>query len=259
MKCPGEGPQSALRDRQRPGADVERHLADEPVQACPPSAGYRLRKFARTRRLVAGSVFAAALVLGLVGTTWQAIRATHAERLILVQRDRALEAETMAKVESERASQEAVKAKTEAAIAQAVNDFLNQDLLGQADPQEIPYDRYKEPTTDLKLLTVLDRAADKLEGRFADKPLVEAALRHTIGLAYINLDNDSRSALHLQCAVELREAHLAKSIRTRSGAWTTWLWRSTIRTSPPGCWKSAAGCSARTISKRCVPCSRWRW
>ena len=26
-------------------ADVERYLKDEPVQACPPSAGYRLRKF----------------------------------------------------------------------------------------------------------------------------------------------------------------------------------------------------------------------
>src|SRR5205823_2019312 len=28
-------------------ADVQRYLADEPVQACPPSAGYRLRKFVR--------------------------------------------------------------------------------------------------------------------------------------------------------------------------------------------------------------------
>ena len=30
--------------------DVERYLADEPVEACPPSAGYRLRKFARQHR-----------------------------------------------------------------------------------------------------------------------------------------------------------------------------------------------------------------
>src|SRR5262249_36847274 len=27
--------------------DIQRYLADEPVLACPPSAGYRLRKFAR--------------------------------------------------------------------------------------------------------------------------------------------------------------------------------------------------------------------
>src|SRR5262249_9040293 len=30
--------------------DVQRYLADEPVQACPPSAGYRLRKFARRNK-----------------------------------------------------------------------------------------------------------------------------------------------------------------------------------------------------------------
>ena len=31
-------------------ADVERYLDDEPVEACPPSAGYRLRKFARRNK-----------------------------------------------------------------------------------------------------------------------------------------------------------------------------------------------------------------
>src|SRR6266849_1472395 len=32
-------------------ADVQRYLHDEPVQACPPSAGYRLRKFVRRNRV----------------------------------------------------------------------------------------------------------------------------------------------------------------------------------------------------------------
>ena len=31
-------------------ADVQRYLDDEPVQACPPSAWYRFRKFARRNR-----------------------------------------------------------------------------------------------------------------------------------------------------------------------------------------------------------------
>src|SRR5262249_41854301 len=30
--------------------DIERYLADEPVEACPPSAAYKLRKFARKNR-----------------------------------------------------------------------------------------------------------------------------------------------------------------------------------------------------------------
>jgi WD40 repeat protein/serine/threonine protein kinase len=62
--------------------DVQRALADEPVEACPPSAGYRLRKFSRKYRTllrVAGA-FLILLVLGVVASTWQAIRATVAER-----------------------------------------------------------------------------------------------------------------------------------------------------------------------------------
>src|SRR5262249_17807355 len=41
-------------------ADVGRYLDDEPVLACPPSAGYRLRKFVRRNR---GGLAVAALVL----------------------------------------------------------------------------------------------------------------------------------------------------------------------------------------------------
>jgi eukaryotic-like serine/threonine-protein kinase len=59
--------------------DVQRYLADEPVQACPPSVGYRFRKFARRNR---ASVMAAAAILivllaGIAGTTFGLIRAEH--------------------------------------------------------------------------------------------------------------------------------------------------------------------------------------
>jgi tetratricopeptide (TPR) repeat protein len=47
-------------------ADVQRYLADEPVLACPPSAGYRLRKFARRNK---GGLAAAALVLSFLVLT----------------------------------------------------------------------------------------------------------------------------------------------------------------------------------------------
>src|SRR6266849_728822 len=67
-------------------ADVQRYLDDEPVQACPPSAWYRLRKFARRNRgpVAAGLALAALLVLGTVGTSiglaW-ALRAEHTATL----------------------------------------------------------------------------------------------------------------------------------------------------------------------------------
>jgi tetratricopeptide (TPR) repeat protein/serine/threonine protein kinase len=49
--------------------DVQRYLADEPVLACPPSAGYRLRKFARRHRtaLLTGVVVVLALFVAVAG------------------------------------------------------------------------------------------------------------------------------------------------------------------------------------------------
>jgi serine/threonine protein kinase len=48
--------------------DIQRYLADEPVQACPPSTAYRLRKFARRNKasLTAGALIAAGLILTVV-------------------------------------------------------------------------------------------------------------------------------------------------------------------------------------------------
>jgi len=48
-------------------ADVQRYLKDEPVQACPPTAWYRLRKFARRNKaaFVTGSVATAALLVAV--------------------------------------------------------------------------------------------------------------------------------------------------------------------------------------------------
>src|SRR5207247_4827268 len=59
-------------------ADVQRYLNDEPVLACPPSFWYRFRKFGRRNRtaLTMAAVLATALLLGIVATAWQAVRAT---------------------------------------------------------------------------------------------------------------------------------------------------------------------------------------
>lgn len=49
--------------------DLERYLADEPVLACPPSTGYRLRKFARRNRVALAmiGVVLSGLLLAIVG------------------------------------------------------------------------------------------------------------------------------------------------------------------------------------------------
>jgi tetratricopeptide (TPR) repeat protein len=72
--------------------DVQRYLHDEPVLACPPSAGYRLRKFARKYRklLRIAGVFLVLLLLGSAVSIWQAVRATRAEARALKDQDEAL-------------------------------------------------------------------------------------------------------------------------------------------------------------------------
>jgi serine/threonine protein kinase/Flp pilus assembly protein TadD len=61
-------------------ADVQRYLEDEPVQACPPSAGYRFRKFARRNKaaLITAGAVAAALLIGTAVSVWQAVEANAA-------------------------------------------------------------------------------------------------------------------------------------------------------------------------------------
>jgi eukaryotic-like serine/threonine-protein kinase len=78
--------------------DLRHYLNDEPVEACPPSTAYKLRKFARKYRTplrVAGA-FALLLVIGAAVSFWQAVRARQ-------ERDRAVLAETEAQRERDRA------------------------------------------------------------------------------------------------------------------------------------------------------------
>src|ERR1035437_6110777 len=62
--------------------DVERFQSHEPVVARPHSTVYRVRKFVRRNRVMvaAAATVGVVLVLGILGSTWQAIRATKAER-----------------------------------------------------------------------------------------------------------------------------------------------------------------------------------
>ncbi len=58
-------------------ADVDRYLHDEPIEASPPNTAYRIKKFARRHRVgvAAGLLVAAALIVGVAGTTIGLVRA----------------------------------------------------------------------------------------------------------------------------------------------------------------------------------------
>jgi WD40 repeat protein/serine/threonine protein kinase len=101
--------------------DIQRYLADEPVEACPPSAGYRLRKFAsKNRRVLAtAGAFVLLLAVAALAGTYQAIRATLAETkarqaqaLVVQQFGRAQKSEIKARQAQEVAERERQQAVT---------------------------------------------------------------------------------------------------------------------------------------------------
>jgi len=173
--------------------DIRRYLADEPITARPASASYQLQKFARRHKaLVAGTaaVFTV-LAAGVVASTWEAVRARKAERA----------------------------AASEAATAEAINNFLQNDLLAQASASNQAGPSTK-PDPDRKVRTALDRAAARIAGKFDKQPDVEAAIRNTIGETYVDIGLYPDAQEQLQRALKLQARALGtdnpKTLKTLS-------------------------------------------
>lgn len=157
--------------------DVQRYLADEPVVAGPPGATYRLQKFIRRNRgiVIAGSLVTAALIVGIVGTTYGMLRAIEAEKLAQEERD---------------------LANRQAQIAESVVDFLTEDLLASVDP-EVSQGR------EVTVREILDNAARTIDLRFDSLAETEAAVRNTLGKTYYGLGDYQQSKKQLLGIVDL--------------------------------------------------------
>jgi len=82
MKCLEKDRNRRYETADALARDVARYLADEPVEACPPSVSYRLGKFLRKHRrpLVTAAAFLALLAAAGVLAGWQVVREARAER-----------------------------------------------------------------------------------------------------------------------------------------------------------------------------------
>jgi serine/threonine protein kinase/tetratricopeptide (TPR) repeat protein len=172
-------------------ADVQRYLHDEPVQACPPSAWYRFRKFARRNRgvLVAASAIILAVLLGVIGlavNSWLVTREKEAKEAAL---GRAVE-------EKERADQNLKRARTavkEYLVKISDNPHLNsadfhslrKQLLETALPFYLEFVRQRQEDPDLEAergaaygdLASLRRDTGDLEQALADLEEAEKIFR----------------------------------------------------------------------------------
>ncbi len=119
--------------------DLLRFLADEPVTAGPPSAAYRLRKFARRHRavLATAAAVAALLVAAAAVSGGPAWRATRAEAAALAARDD--EAAQRAEAVARRAEAEEQRRRAKAAL----DDMLSEESLAflTTQPELLPAQR----------------------------------------------------------------------------------------------------------------------
>jgi eukaryotic-like serine/threonine-protein kinase len=116
-------------------SDIQRYLRDEPVTAAAPSRAYRLRKYVRRNKatLTAVTLVALALALGTALSTWQAVRATRAERRALAERD---EKEQARGVAAAGAARERQARDAEAAQRRQLEDSI--DLITRTFERRIP-------------------------------------------------------------------------------------------------------------------------
>ncbi len=202
MKCLEKDRERRYETANGLARDIQRYLADDPVEARPPSTGYRLRKFASKNRMLLSTVaaFVVLLIAGATVSAMLAVRATRAEDAALLARDQ----EAAERVKAEAARE---RADSQAAIAQAISNFLQHDLLEQADlANQEAGTLGRDP--DIKVKTLLDRASRSLDRKFQDQPLTEAALRLTLGRTYSSLLQFDEALRHMQRSIELRAATL---------------------------------------------------
>ncbi|MGE5278725.1 MAG: serine/threonine-protein kinase [Acidobacteriota bacterium] len=164
--------------------DIERHLANQPILAHPPSTAYQIRKLV-SRHRASFATAAAVLLLVVASAAALAIQAGKIRR----ERDRAAQ---------------------EAARATAINQFL-QRTLGAADP-------WQRGSRGVTLVDALKQAEKQVHGAFPAQPLVEADLLEAIGRTYNGLGEYTDAERLLRSALELRVA--AEGRRTDNVAQT---------------------------------------
>jgi WD40 repeat protein/serine/threonine protein kinase/tetratricopeptide (TPR) repeat protein len=115
--------------------DVQRYLADEPVEAQPPTLRYRVGKFLRRHKgpVLAGTLVLVALVGGVIGTTWSMLRADRARAAEAEQRllaDNNARTAKVAQTDAERQAEESRQRLVRLNVANGARLLDEGDLFG---------------------------------------------------------------------------------------------------------------------------------
>jgi eukaryotic-like serine/threonine-protein kinase len=165
-------------------ADIERFLHNETVHACPVSAVYRCRKFARRHKIgVAASIaVAVAVLVGVVGTTGGMIWALR---------------------ERTAAQASAARANTQAERSDQVARFLEDMLEGVA-----PSVARGRDTTMLR--EIVDKTSERIDKELEGQPEVQAELRLMLAQVYFELQLHREGERISRHALEAARAHIGE-------------------------------------------------
>ncbi|ANM31157.1 hypothetical protein ABI59_18635 [Acidobacteria bacterium Mor1] len=215
-------------DRRYSGADglsqdLLRFRLSQPITAVPPSSAYLLRKFAQRNRVLVGGVVAtvAALAVGVAVATSLAYKEAAQRRLAEAARDDleavvGFQSQILSRVDPERTGSRLIAAMRNQLIDRGSREGRPEEEIDSA-VQDLERLSAGMNTTDLARNVlhenVLEPAARAMQSEFADRPLIEARLRHTIGDTYRGLGLYDRGEEHLGRSVDIRRNELGREHR----------------------------------------------
>ncbi|MCX5663059.1 MAG: protein kinase [Planctomycetota bacterium] len=146
-------------------SDLKRYLGNEPIAARPPGTWYQARKFVQRNKLLAGAtlVVFVVLVLGVIATSWQAVRATNAQRLAVQQKseaDAARQAEAAQRALAEAAAEQSKKAERMAELRAAEGLVLRADALVESGRYGAAGPLYRQARDEFSRLSAPVESAD---------------------------------------------------------------------------------------------------
>jgi tetratricopeptide (TPR) repeat protein len=200
--------------------DIQRHLNNEPVVACPPGRLYRFQKLVRRNKFIfaAGASVVAALLVGLSLATWMFVKEKKAHARAVAAERQATQARANESILRQKAEVDEKKAQAEAQRSRQVTRFL-EDMLQGVGPS-VALGR------DTRLLReILDNTAQRVAKDVKDQPDVEAEILNVIGEVYRGLaqyeqaEQMHRQALGIQMKLRGPQGlDVARSLLNLSGA-----------------------------------------
>ncbi len=186
--------------------DVDRYLKDEPVEACPPSTVYHLKKSLRKNRGLAIATLVVLVVLsaGIVGTTFNLMRAKS-----LQQRAEFAEADAISKMELFQESAQREKA----ARQSTETNYKNLVRLHENDLNLIRWmcnqrSLIAQPRVRDQLVQHLDREAQWLDSTSIESPIELLRLHNSLCMVYLALDQPDKAHAHAVRHIALAETKL---------------------------------------------------